>query len=273
MTNARPGCSVLRSFGTLAVSSVILAGCLGTPDGAGQLLKFGAIVVKGAQTVPDQSAVSATATFFEAYAATVPNSRNQTNRCQFAPVDTSTREATGQLQAGQALTMQIGTTASSRSTSLAFEQSKMRYATPGAVSYVGGDSVTINIPGQVGGFPVAVIRTRLAEPLIVPDVTVPAAGSPMAILWNASADTTTAIYLSLKYPNPTTSTYANEQVLCALRDDGTEDIPAGGLTAFLEAPASRRSLTVTRWRTAVLNPTDKALLHIVSSVDVPVILK
>lgn len=273
MTKSIPVLSVLRAFGVCVVCAFTLAGCLRTLATEDDLQKYGAIVVKGTPTVPNELAASATAIFFQAYSATAPNSRNQLNSCQFSGVDTTSREAVGQQQAGQSLTMRIGNAVSSRSTALPFEQARLRYASAGSTAYLAGDSVTVEIPGQTTGFPAAVIKTRLAEPLIVPDVTVPPVGTPLAVRWNASADTTTAIYISLKYANPSSSTYANEQVLCSLKDDGTEDIQAAALSAFHASPISLRSLTVTRWRTVTLVPADKTLLHMVSTVDVPVTLK
>ncbi len=273
MVKTRPAVSVRRSFGVMATCALSLAGCLRTLETEGDLQKFGAVVVTGLPSDPGKSDASATAVFFQAFSANVPNSRNQINSCQFSVVDTTTREPIGQMRAGPTITMRVGTGANALSTTLAFEQPRVRYASAGGIEYAAGDSVTLDIPGDATGFPVAVIKTRLAEPLTVQDVTVQPVGFPMAVRWNASSDTTTAVYISLKYANPPTRTYANEQVLCSLRDDGTEDIQAAALTAFHASPVALRSLTVTRWRTAIANPAEKTLLHIVSTVDVPVVLK
>lgn len=273
MTRARPVLHTIRLCAALALCAGSLAGCLRTLESEGDLQKFGAVALKGQSLDDGVAAVTGTAIFFQAYSATVPNSRGQANTCVFAVVDTTTRIPTGQLLAGQSLTLRVGTGANLRTGAMLFQAGPNRYETGEGVQYTGGDSVTVNIPGQNDGYPLASVKLRLAEPLVVQDVTLPAAGSPMQVRWNASSDTTTAVYLSLKYPNPPTTPYANEQVLCSLRDDGTEDIPASALTPFNAAPAALRSLTVTRWRTNLVNPAEKALLHIVSTVEVPAKLK
>lgn len=269
MTRARPVSSSIRALAALALCSASLSGCLRTLTSEGELQKFGAIALKGVPTGPGNADAIGTAIFFEAYSATVPNSRGQSNSCQFAFVDTTTRTPTGQLQAGQTLSLQVGRGSNLRTGALNFEGSTTRYQSSAGVPYVAGDSVTVNIPGQNTGYPAGVVKLLLAEPLVVEDVTLPTAGGPMVVRWNASADTTTAVYLSLRYPNPPNSPYANEQVLCSLRDDGHEEIPGAALTPFNGAPASLRSLTVIRWRTNRVNPTDKSLLHIVSTTEMP----
>jgi hypothetical protein len=107
----------------------------------------------------------------------------------------------------------------------------------------------------------------LAEPVLPGDLQVPPFGAPLNVTWTASADTTSAIVLSLKYANPITSPYANEQIYCTLKDDGAFSLPATALTYFLAAPGASRTLQLTRWRTRALLIDDKTLLHIASSVD------
>ena len=85
---------------------------------------------------------------------------------------------------------------------------------------------------------------------------------------NASSDTTAAILLSLKYNNPTTSSYPNEQIFCSAKDDGRFEIPAGALTALRASPASLRTITLTRFRTnESLLPDNRTLLHVATTVD------
>ncbi len=110
------------------------------------------------------------------------------------------------------------------------------------------------------------VTVRLAEPIIPEDITTPLANSDMAVRWNAG-DATSAIILTIRYANPANSTYANEQLLCSLRDDGSEDILSTALGPFLLSPANMRSVKLTRWRTQVVQPDTRSILHIVSTVD------
>jgi hypothetical protein len=97
-------------------------------------------------------------------------------------------------------------------------------------------------------------------------------GQPFTVTWNGTNDPTAAIILAIKYANPANATYANEQIYCALRDDGSHTIAAAGLVGFLGSPANRRSVTLTRWRTVEAQPAARTLLHVASSVDTTVVV-
>jgi hypothetical protein len=127
----------------------------------------------------------------------------------------------------------------------------------------------VSIPGGER-FPASNVTVKLAEPIIPGAVAIPAAGQPLVVTWNATNDATTAVRLSLRYANPASSTFANEQVFCSLRDDGRTEIPANALASFLASPNARRSLTLTRFRTNEARPGPNALLHIATTVDTTV---
>ena len=229
--------------------------------------KFGAVSLRATSGPAGTAKAISTAIFFEAYSAGIPDSKNQANTCVFSTVDTVTSIVTGVTKAGTALSMLFGTGTTTTTVPLAYDDSYKRYASAAPTSYRSGDSVRVSIPGETGGFPASAIAVRLAEPLLPQTVTLPAAGKSMTISWNASPDTTTAIIISLKYANPVTSSYANQQILCALKDDGTEELPADAMAPVLASPAALRSLLLTRWRTSVVNPDASTLLHIVTKMD------
>jgi hypothetical protein len=130
----------------------------------------------------------------------------------------------------------------------------------------------VSIPGSAGAFPAQNISVKLAEPLLPQALTLPQPGLPLPVRWNATNDPTAAVIIQLKYADPTSSSFANRQVYCEVKDDGAFDIPANGLTSFLISPANLRSLTLTRWRTNEVLPDAKTVLHIVTSVDTVVAL-
>jgi hypothetical protein len=204
--------------------------------------------------------------FFDAFTASVPDSYSQrSDQCTFSNVDTTKSVTTGVLKAGTSISFAYG----SSTLSLPFDSTLLRYANPSATPFVysNGDIARVSVPGVAGGFPASTISVPLAEPVIPGDVQVPPFGSPLNITWTASADTTSAIILALKYANPVTSPYANEEIYCALKDDGAFSLPATALTYFLAAPGATRTLQLTRWRTRAVLIDDKTLLHIASSVD------
>lgn len=268
MNNVRSRALLLRSTLVIAVGAATLTGCLRTLESTGTLQKFGAIVLRGSKDAASgELRATGSAIFFQAYSAAVPSSSNQTNTCQIAAVDTLNRVSTGQLQAGNALPLTIGSGTNVRTATFDYEPLVQRYDVPGYLVYQAGDSISVSVPGRSPGFPAGQIKLRMSEPLTIDDVTIPAAGNPLQVRWNASSDPTTAVFLSLRYANPASSLYANEQILCSLSDDGNEELPASALTAFLASPTALRALSITRWRTATMNPEANSLLHIVSSVE------
>ncbi len=228
--------------------------------------RYGSISIRARNASGTTASANATAIFFEAFTAAIPNSAlQQTDQCVFAQVDTSTPAVVGVKRAGDQVTLGIAGT----NVPLPFDATYQRYATPENTPFVytSGEQVQVTIPGDASAFPAATIAVRLAEPLIPGAVAVPTSTTPMNFSWNAAGDTTSAIILSLRYANPATSTYPNEQIYCALRDDGAHQLPTTALAAFLASPNDKRVLQMTRWRTREAFIDSRTLLHIATSVD------
>lgn len=270
---AAPGATILRLVSirqlvATALCALPLTGCFkGLTEAETTLTKFGAISVQGVSGPGGTTTATANAIFFDAYSASIPDSRVQPNSCQYALVDTSHAISSGTMKAGASLSMAIGAGSNTTTRDLAFDTPNYRYFNSTPVTYTTNDSVTITIPGDVTGFPANTIKVRMAEPLIPQDVTVPTAGGNMTVKWNAAPDTTGAIIVAVRYANPATMTYANEQIICSLKDDGTEDILGSALGAFQLSPPALRSIKLTRWRTFAFKPSTYTLLHLVSTVD------
>jgi hypothetical protein len=231
------------------------------------LLKYGAISLHAVNGAGGVANATSSAIFFEAYSANIPDSRTPLNSCQYSTVDTTTTSLSGGISGGTPLSFLFGRGAIFTSVDVPYDTANKRYLSSTTTAYTAGDSLKVLVAGDPSGFPASTISVRLAEPLAPEPVFLPAAGSPMVVRWNASSDSTTGIIISLKYANPATSPYPNEQILCSLKDDGNEALPATALAPLLASPASMRSLTLTRWRTQYVTPSTTSLLHIVTSID------
>lgn len=261
---ARP----LAAAVTGAVSLVALAACTSLTNSNPDPNRYGSVSIIAKNTADGRASATATAIFFEAYTAAVPASvLQQTDQCVYSAVDTTTPLTKGIKQAGAQVTLGVA----GSSITMPFDAALFRYATPSGspISYGRGDAVQATIPGDPTTFPAATIGVKLAEPLIPGTITVPTGTTPMVFTWNApeASDTTSAIILSLRYANPPTSTYANEQIYCALKDDGFHQLPTTALAAFLASPNDKRSLVLTRWRTREQAPDSRTIVHIASSID------
>ncbi len=255
----------LRLAPLLAVALVVSA-CSELTEANPTLNRYGAINITAQGGTSAGVPANATVIFFEAFTAAVPNSALQrTDECRFAAFDTTITLARGVNKAGDNVTLAFGNT----SVVLPYQASLLRYANPfdAPLRYASGDAAIVNIPGAAGVYPAASISVALAEPIVPGPITLPAAGAPLVVTWNATNDATTAVILSLRYANPSTNTFGNEQIFCALADDGRHELPGNALGPFLAAPGATRSLRLTRWRTreALLDPS--TVLHIATSVD------
>ena len=249
-----------------ALSAVVLSACTALDNTAPSTNRYASFSIRAKNTTNNRAIASATAIIFEAYTAGVPNSALQrTDQCVYAAVDTATAIVKGVKKAGNPATLGIAGTV----VNLPYDDILFRYATPENItfSYTRGDVAQASIPGDPSVYPAASISVPLAEPIVPGIIKIPAGTEAMSFTWNAAIDSTSSIILSLRYANPATSPYANEQIYCSLNDDGAHLLPTTVLTAFLASPNSMRSLQLTRWRTRESFPDARTILHVASSVD------
>jgi hypothetical protein len=254
-----------RKGTALATAALLLAACSGITASEASFQKYGAVNFVGKRASATQGRAATTVVFFESLSLQVPNSSaQQSDQCVFAPVDTVPLSARGDRQAGTTIGITVGGT----TRELAYSNTDQRYATPlnEPVVYTAGDVAQVRVPGDGNAFPAIAGSVKLAEPIELAPVAVPAAGAGLTVNWNGTNDPTAAVILQLKYANPAAASFANEQVFCALRDDGNVVVPAGLLTPFLASGAPRRSLTLVRWRTNLVGTT-AGNLHLTSSID------
>jgi hypothetical protein len=248
-----------------SLAALLLAACSGITQSEASFQKYGAVNFVGKRASATQGRAAATVVFFESLSLQVPNSSaQQSDQCVFAPVDTVQQVARGDRQAGTT----VGITIGGATRQLAYSSTDLRYATAAnePIIYNVGDVAQVNVPGDGNNFPAIAGSVKLAEPIELGPVAIPAAGAGLTVNWNGTNDPTAAVILQVKYANPATASFANEQVFCALKDDGNVVVPAGLLTQFLASSAPRRSLTLVRWRTNLVETT-AGNLHLTSSID------
>ena len=250
--------------GLLAVTT--LTACSNITENETKLSNYGAVTITGKNAPAGRATATMNAVFFQGLAATAPNSAlQQGDQCAYAMIDSVTGGATGSLKVGESLALSFAGTSVAMPFSTAF--SRYEPAAGSLLSYAAGDAATVTVPGGAGAFPASTISVKLAEPIRPGALVMPAAGQPLDVTWNATNDPTAAIILSVRYGATPASTVQNEQIYCALKDDGAFQVPASGLAAFLASPSALRSATLIRWRTQEARPDSSSLLHIVSTVD------
>lgn len=256
----------LRSLAATLLSTLAFAACANVTDADITFTNYGAVTITGKNAPAGRATATVNAVFFRGLSADAPNSTlQQGDQCSYAVIDSTTGAGTGSLKAGDNLSLTIAGT----NVALPYSTARLRYepAANVALSYAAGDAATLNVPGAAGTFPAASISVKLAEPIIPGPLALPAVGSPLNVTWNATNDATAAIILSVRYGATPTATIQNEQIYCAVKDDGAFQVPSAGLGAFLASPGALRSVTLVRWRTQEARPDASSLLHVVTTVD------
>jgi hypothetical protein len=258
-----------RVLGALLLATtglVTLGACTKLTEYEGVTNRYGAVNIHGKATSATAATARATATFFEAITAAVPNSRAQEKDvCQYAQFDSIPTEVRGQNQAGDA----IGLSVAGTSVSVPYDAANLRYATPTAnrFSYVAGNVVQATIPGLTDIYPGSSISVKLAEPIIPGLITAPGVNQSIPVTWNATNDSSAVVNISLRYRVGSGTNAVMEQILCSARDDGSFEIPSNALEAFRVAPVDTRTLSLTRFRTNFAELDDHTVLFIGSSID------
>lgn len=257
-------------IGALLLTATVAAACTNAMDNAPTVNRYAALNLVGRSAGSGEGQARVTAIFFEALALAVPNSAlQQSDQCTIATVDTTTLVTRGDKKLATLPTLVVGGTPAV----LGFRDTLARYEpTVATVRYRAGDLAQFTVPADAA-FPGASLSVKMAEPILPGPITVPSVGQSMNVTWNGTNDPTAAIILSLRYANPATSPYANEQVFCALRDDGVHDFTPVALTNFYISPPALRSLTITRWRTNEALPDARSLLHLASSFDTTIAIR
>ncbi|MEN9508355.1 MAG: hypothetical protein RLZZ621_918 [Gemmatimonadota bacterium] len=256
--------------GALWIATAVLAACQDATGYTPTVNRYAALNMVGRTAGNGEGQARITAIFFDALTLSVPNSAlQQSDQCTLAAVDTLTLVTRGEKKLLTTPTLAIGGVPAT----LIYRDSLARYEpTESTVRYRAGDLAQFTIPADAA-FPGGSLSVKLAEPVLPGKITVPTVGQSMNVTWNGTNDPTAAIILSLRYANPVSSPYANEQVYCALRDDGVHDFTPVALTNFYNSPPALRSLTITRWRTSEALPDARSLLHLASSFDTTVAIR
>ena len=261
--------SLSYRFRPLAASltcAIALTACANVTEADISFSNYGAVTITGKNAPAGRATPTVNAVFFRGLSANAPNSAlQQGDQCSNTVIDSSTGAGTGSLRAGDKLLLTIAGT----NVVMPFSSARLRYeqSTDIALTYAAGDAATLTVPGAAGIFPAASISVKLAEPIFPGPLVIPAAGSPLNVSWNATNDATAAVIVSVRYGATPTATVPNRQIYCTLKDDGAFQVPAAGLGAFLASPSALRSVTLVRWRTQEVRPSNASLLHVVSTVD------
>jgi hypothetical protein len=232
--------------------------------------RFGSITIRSTGSGAGPHRALPTAIFFTGSPSTLPNSAAQTDQCGQFPL-TLEQLVPGTLVAGEELAMRVG----AQNLTLTEAPNVPRIYTmpaPGEFVYNEGDTVRVTLPGAAGGFPGSQISLRLAEAVRLGPLTQTEVGEDYPVSWQLSGDARSGIIISMRYASASSTTEANSQLLCLVRDNGSYTIPGGLLTEWYTSNPAFRSLNILRWRTNTVEVDPRSTLYIVSTIDTTVVL-
>ncbi len=232
--------------------------------------RFGSISIRASSGGAGPYRALPTAIFFTGSPSTLPNSASQTDQCGQFPLAPE-QLVPGTLVAGEELALRVG----GQNLTMTEAPNAPRIYTmppPGEFIYAAGDTLRVTLPGAAGGFPGSQISLRLAEAVRLGPLTPTAIGEDYPISWQQNGDARSGIIISMRYASAASTTAANLQVLCLVRDNGSYTIPGGLLTEWYTSNPSFRSVNVLRWRTNTVEVDPRSTLYIVSTIDTTVVL-
>ena len=209
--------------------------------------------------------------FYSVGSASFSFSSRNTDTCQVGPYDTTATTSNPATHLGAGAFMLFAVSGDTDSLYKA-TTSDMSYtpATLSGIPFNPGDSVWLNIAGDIAGFPALRGQSRTAEPFTITTPTVPPVGQPMLINWSAATDLNAGMYIALLYDSKGTGTL-NTQIFCDFVDDGQ-----GTVQSYLVPALSSSSIgwvmRAQRVRTALLlsNSTSSlGYVNVISTFDVP----
>ena len=206
------------------------------------------------------------ALFYSSVSAPTLSGRGTSDICgQFQYPSPPSAESIEEIPAGESVTLTVQGTAYSLVPTTIGTRETYTMPEPG-ISYRPGDSVTVDVPGAVGGFPEMTIDGRTAEPFALGPIGT-TSGASDVMTWAPAGDDSSRMVLSMQYHDDLRPEAGlNTQVFCTFRDDGAGTIQAALLRGWTTASGERR-VQAARWRSAVANE-DDAVLYLVSTYTV-----
>ncbi len=147
----------------------------------------------------------------------------------------------------------------------------IRYEMPAGeyLLYAAGDTLTVNVPGAIGGFDATSIRVRAAEPFTadtIPDFQV---GQPLELTWSAAPAAGSFMIASLRYNAEGSSLEPDTEIACVFVDDGSGQIPATLAQQWGNAAVASRSYKFTRARESFVALDTRTRTRLRSHFEVP----
>lgn len=250
-----------------ALSTAIIVACDTSLEGINTQGTWGFITVNAQRTTSGTVVAGTEALFFKGTLSAVPNAEFVRDTCADAPFSEGNNlVGVTYLDAGPTVTATLGGIPHTLDRTTTSEG--LAYRPTSALTYTPGDSIIIDVPGAVGGFPGGTVRAKTAEAFTFPtEIDVPAGTEAIQLSWTPSQDANSAMVVSLRYSTIQNPGILTRNVLCTFVDDGRDSIPFRWHENW-STSADARAVVATRLRTSYVGTGD-ANLGVISTYQVP----
>jgi hypothetical protein len=174
------------------------------------------------------------------------------------------------LSAGDFLVSQVGAQRDTLRGAVEFGAFVYRPVRRTGIPFTPGDTVTVQIPGSLTGFPGATVALRTAEAFTADSIGIPETSTEdLTVTWTAAPAPGSLMTVSLRYGNSFGTGQLNEQIFCGFTDDGSATIRAPLLSGWRNAPQGLRETRIIRLRSKELQIDDRTTLTVISSFGRP----
>lgn len=173
------------------------------------------------------------------------------------------------VSAGPYLTTQIGGRSDTLFQSSTLGLTAYQLLSVNAIPFVPGDTLTLQIPGETGGFPSATLKVRTAEDFTFDPIGRGTDGQPLTITWTPPREAGSLMTFSLRFNNTGTSTQADTQIYCVFNDDGRGELSTALATLWRASAIESRSVQATRIRQATVEFDEDTRVTLLSYFDQP----
>ncbi|MDQ3698014.1 MAG: hypothetical protein M3373_08330 [Gemmatimonadota bacterium] len=237
-----------------AASVALLAACSDLNVPLGEEINYAIFNVVGRDSgTPGRVLVEPSGFFFRSFEVNLPSSRTDENACfsQRIPADGAPPRF---ISPGDSIGFSAGGVTEYLQPTPVGDITEYRLRPPGRMETDPGAQLTFTVLGSSSGFPASDISGKSAEPLTVDSIPLEIVpGEPgIHVTWSpATNDPDVKIVLTLQYRSPDAGAgdQPTDQILCSFRDDGSEFIPQGLSTNYINATDGIRVNSVVRLRT------------------------
>jgi hypothetical protein len=254
----------MRKFpGLIAASAIVLAACNVSSDLPNhQRLGFITISQFGAG---DTATIDVVGSFFQPSATIQPNIQNTAavpDTCAVydyqGPPGAQTPIKVDNLNAGDSIVITTDQATGKLVPVINVAGSVDYRLAGGRLPFTPGSEVTIDVPGDTGGFPAHNVKVgTFAAPTFSPIERHP--DEDLELHWSSGGAQYGAMQMQFLYSN-TANTTPNRGMICMLRDDGSYTIPRFVVAGeWVVSPDDAQSVTAIRWNTTIKQQQDVLL--------------